>query len=62
VSAPRVCSVCGYARGVVAFAVLLDGRLVVELRLCPYCRPKMLDAIEHAANYVEGSSPDEPSR
>ena len=53
----HVCDVCGYALGVVPVAVLVDGRLSVELHLCGHCKTRTLDAIERAVDYVKEGVP-----
>jgi hypothetical protein len=47
----NVCRACGYARDVKPLAVLVDGRMLVDVKLCARCRVAVLAAIEHAADY-----------
>jgi hypothetical protein len=47
----RVCDVCGYALNVQAVAVLREGRIVLEVRLCGACYVRALDELEHAIDY-----------
>jgi hypothetical protein len=41
----KACTVCGFAVEVVPVALLVDGRVELELRACGYCRGKVVDAI-----------------
>ena len=50
-NAARTCAVCGYARDVQPVALMVNGRIVLDSRLCGYCRTRLLDAVEHATDY-----------
>jgi hypothetical protein len=46
----RACSLCGYGVATVPVAIVVNGRVILELQACGHCRVEVVDVVARLAS------------